>query len=233
MAGKKKNARCPLQADCGRKCQHEGHELDCDFYEVNAIGENVIEDQEEIRRQRERERQAALDEERSRQMEENGELEELEKPTAGQEERYDEEKQQMLEDDPDRPNIVYLPIAELHPHPNNPRKEIGDVTELADSIRAKGIFQNLTVVRGHWMTPEEWQRYNELYKKDPTEELRCLLNRKWLDTEYTVIIGHRRRAGGKLAGLTHLPCVIVDMTPQGAGGEHAAGKYAAGRSNAL
>ena len=33
----------------------------------------------------------------------------------------------------------------LH-HPQNPRKNIGDVTELAESIKAKGILQNLTVV---------------------------------------------------------------------------------------
>ena len=46
--------------------------------------------------------------------------------------------------------IVYLPIAELYPHPDNPRKDVGDVTELADSIKAKGVMQNLTVVRGHY-----------------------------------------------------------------------------------
>lgn len=182
---KKMNARCPLQAECERKCEYEGHELDCDYYSVNAIGDRVIEDQEKIRRERERKRQEELDEERYL---------------------------QMPDDDPDGPNIVYLPITELHPHPQNPRKEIGDVTELADSIRAKGVLQNLTVIRGHWMTPEEWQKYSAEYKENPTEELRCLLNSKWLDTEYTVIIGHRRRAGGKLAGLTHLPCAIVEMT---------------------
>lgn len=36
--------------------------------------------------------------------------------------------------------IVYLPVAELYPHPDNPRKEVGDVTELADSIKAKGVM---------------------------------------------------------------------------------------------
>ena len=42
--------------------------------------------------------------------------------------------------------IVWLPIDSLFPHPDNPRKDVGDVTELADSIKAKGIMQNLTVV---------------------------------------------------------------------------------------
>ena len=78
--------------------------------------------------------------------------------------------------------FVMLPIEKLQPHPDNPRKELGDLTELADSIRAKGVFQNLTVV--------------------PFED------------HYRIIIGHRRRAASELAGLTHLPCVIVDMTPK-------------------
>ena len=34
-----------------------------------------------------------------------------------------------------------LPIAVLHAHPDNPRKDVGDVTELAESIKQNGIFQ--------------------------------------------------------------------------------------------
>lgn len=85
--------------------------------------------------------------------------------------------------------IVYLPIAELYPHPDNPRKDVGDVTELADSIKAKGVMQNLTVVRGHYE--------NGL--------------REAIDGGYTVIIGHRRRAAAIKAELEVLPCAIVDM----------------------
>lgn len=90
-------------------------------------------------------------------------------------------------------NITYIPVEQLHPHPDNPRKELGDLTELADSIRANGVFQNLTVVprtvTGE-ITGETWQG------------------------GYTVIIGHRRLAAAKLAGLSELPCVITDMTLQ-------------------
>ena len=42
--------------------------------------------------------------------------------------------------------IEYIHISRLHPHPDNPRKELGDLTELAASIEAKGVLQNLTVV---------------------------------------------------------------------------------------
>lgn len=111
-------------------------------------------------------------------------------------------------------NIQNIEVRKLHPHPRNPRKELGDLTELADSIRANGVFQNLTVVPGRWMTPEEWQAVSSAYQEKPTEELRQLMNSKWLDTEYTVIIGHRRSAAAKLAGLEVLPCAVVEMTEQ-------------------
>lgn len=110
--------------------------------------------------------------------------------------------------------IVYIGVEDLHPHPDNPRKDLGDLTELAGSIESKGVLQNLTVVPGHWMTPAEWSELSAKYKEHPSEELRVLMNKKWLDTGYTVVIGHRRRAAAKLAGLTELPCVIADMTPQ-------------------
>lgn len=80
--------------------------------------------------------------------------------------------------------IVYIGVEHLHPHPDNPRKNLGDLTELAGSIKEKGVLQNLTVV--------------------PMEE----------EGEYRVIIGHRRHAAGKIAGLTELPCVVATMTPQ-------------------
>ncbi len=42
--------------------------------------------------------------------------------------------------------IVYIPVEKIFPHPDNPRKDLGDLTELAASIKAKGVLQNLTVV---------------------------------------------------------------------------------------
>lgn len=76
--------------------------------------------------------------------------------------------------------ITNIEVTKLLQHPNNPRKSIGDVTELAESIKARGILQNLTVV--------------------PAE-----------NGMYTVIIGHRRLAAAKQAGLTEVPCAVVDM----------------------
>ena len=39
-----------------------------------------------------------------------------------------------------------IEIKKIHSHPDNPRKELGDINELAESIKAKGVMQNLTVV---------------------------------------------------------------------------------------
>ena len=78
-------------------------------------------------------------------------------------------------------NLVEIPLISISPHPQNPRKDLGDLTELAESIRTTGILQNLTVVR------------NE-------------------DYTYTVIIGHRRLAAAKLAGLETVPCAVVEMS---------------------
>lgn len=42
--------------------------------------------------------------------------------------------------------IFNIPIEKLHPHARNPRTDLGDLTELAASIKANGVMQNLTVV---------------------------------------------------------------------------------------
>lgn len=90
---------------------------------------------------------------------------------------------------------VNLPVDKLHPHPYNPRKELGDLTELADSIKANGIYQNLTVIpRTADVDP------------DAAGDLG--------DGHYTVIIGHRRLAAAKQAGLTEVPCVVTAMSPK-------------------
>lgn len=84
-----------------------------------------------------------------------------------------------------------LPVSMLYPHPGNPRKDVGDVAELAESIKANGIFQNLTVIMDG----------AGVEKAHPDEDV----------DGYTVIIGHRRLAAAKLAGLEVVPCMVVEM----------------------
>lgn len=81
-------------------------------------------------------------------------------------------------------SVVNMPIEYLVPHPQNPRKDLGDLEELTASIKENGIYQNLTVIP---------------------------INEEALDEEpkYMVVIGHRRLEAAKRAGLKEVPCAIV------------------------
>lgn len=78
--------------------------------------------------------------------------------------------------------IVMIAAEQLQHHPDNPRKTIKDLEELAASIKANGIMQNLTVVP----VPDN-------------------------ENEYYIVIGNRRFEAGKIAGISHYPCVISNM----------------------
>ena len=82
--------------------------------------------------------------------------------------------------------VTRLPADVLRAHPDNPRKDLGDIEELTESIKANGIMQNLTVI------PTK-----DLPGGDPKSE------------RYTILIGHRRFAAGKAAGVTEFPCCIM------------------------
>lgn len=110
----------------------------------------------------------------------------------------------------EKQGIVSISAEEIYPHPENPRKDLGDLAELSESIRKNGVMQNLTVMHGHWLTDEEEKRLWEIYKGKPNEELRNILNKRWTPEGYTLLIGHRRCAAAKLAGVTELPCRIVE-----------------------
>ena len=78
-------------------------------------------------------------------------------------------------------NITMIPVGMLEHHPENPRKDLGDLTELTASIKKNGIMQNLTVV--------------------PAADI----------NKYLVVIGNRRLEAAKAAGLVDLPCVVKDL----------------------
>ena len=78
----------------------------------------------------------------------------------------------------------YVETDRIIPNPDNPRKNIGDLQELKDSIKAFGILQNLTV------TTESEQE------------------------KYVVVCGHRRLAAAQEIGLKAVPCAIVKEMPK-------------------
>lgn len=81
-------------------------------------------------------------------------------------------------------SVVNMPIEYLIPHPQNPRKDLGNLEELTASIKENGIYQNLTVIPVNEAVPGE-------------------------EPKYMVVIGHRRLEAAKRAGLQEVPCAIV------------------------
>lgn len=83
-------------------------------------------------------------------------------------------------------DITYIEAEHIRPHPENPRKNLGDLSELVESIRKNGVLQNLTVI------PVEGE-----------------------PGEYMTLIGHRRYAAGTQAGIEKFPCKIAEnLTPR-------------------
>ena len=78
-----------------------------------------------------------------------------------------------------------LPINQIEPNPDQPRVDIGDLTELTNSIKEKGVLEPLLV------------------KPNPE-------NRTWM-----IIAGERRWRAANLAGLIEVPCIELDIDDQG------------------
>ncbi|MCD9188049.1 MAG: ParB/RepB/Spo0J family partition protein [Pyrinomonadaceae bacterium] len=74
-----------------------------------------------------------------------------------------------------------LPITQIEPNPDQPRTEIGDLSELTSSIKQNGILEPILVKpnskTGNWM----------------------------------IIAGERRWRAANLAGLTEVPCIEFDL----------------------
>ena len=70
-----------------------------------------------------------------------------------------------------------IPVDQIRPNPDQPRKSIGDLRELTDSIREKGVLEPLLV------------------RFVPRED--C----------YYIISGERRYHASRAAGLNELPCI--------------------------
>lgn len=77
-----------------------------------------------------------------------------------------------------------LPIDKIEPNPDQPRVEIGDLTELTSSIKEKGVLEPLLV--------------------KPVKE-----SGTWM-----IIAGERRWRSANLAGLKEVPCIELDIDEQ-------------------
>lgn len=84
------------------------------------------------------------------------------------------------------PELAFVPITELQPHPHNVREDLKITPEWVAGIRENGIDVPLKV-------------------------------RRLPDGVLQISMGHRRYFGALEAGVTFLPCVIVDAAGQRAG----------------
>lgn len=80
------------------------------------------------------------------------------------------------------PEFCWLNVADLRPHPDNPRSILGDLSELTRSIRARGILQPLLVL--------------------PAND----------EGVYLIVAGTRRHAAALKAGVSDVPVVVRPMT---------------------
>lgn len=78
-----------------------------------------------------------------------------------------------------------IPVNLIAPNPEQPRREIGDLSELSDSIREKGVLEPLLVKPDH------------------------------RTGTYMIIAGERRWRASQLAGLTEVPCIELDLDEKG------------------
>lgn len=76
------------------------------------------------------------------------------------------------------PVLLQVKADNIIPNPDNPRRSLGDLTELSASIASQGVQQPLVV------TPADRQG------------------------RHTIIMGHRRYAAALKAGLDTLPCIV-------------------------
>lgn len=88
------------------------------------------------------------------------------------------------------PQLIDAVLAEVAPHPDNPRRELGDLAELTASLREFGLLQPLVV------TPRE--AFAAAYPQHPVDE-----RARWV-----VVAGHRRRAAALEAGMSTVPVVV-------------------------
>ena len=90
--------------------------------------------------------------------------------------------------------VITAALRQVVPHPDNPRSQLGDLTEMAETITAGGLIQPLVV-----MTAAAWRAANPDRAADIDP-----------DARWVILAGHRRRAAAELAGSHTVPVLVRD-----------------------
>jgi ParB family transcriptional regulator, chromosome partitioning protein len=112
-------------------------------------------------------------------------------------------------------DVPHVAIESIIPNPRQPRRAFRDddprLIELSDSIKEYGLIQPIIVTRlakepstrnstSSWFSEEGGEE--ETHNPSPTS------------VDYQIVAGERRWRAAKLAGLSEVPIVIKDVTPQ-------------------
>src|SRR5687768_11752058 len=81
-------------------------------------------------------------------------------------------------------SFQYVPVAQLHPSPTNPRKTFADLDDMAASVKQHGVL----------------------------EPLRARPVPNGAEPSFEIVFGERRWRAAGMAGLETLPVVVKEMT---------------------
>ena len=95
----------------------------------------------------------------------------------------------------ERQSVITVPIGRILPNPAQVRKSFTDLNRLTDSIRRYGIIEPLIV--------------RPVPNANPS-------GKKKSDTVYELVSGERRLRAAKIAGLTEVPCVVMQLDDRNA-----------------
>lgn len=110
---RKRNDRCPLQAECGRTCKVEGHERDCDYYVNNRVSCGGIPDQDALLDAEEREQERAWEAAQIAEDASRDYPDEVEPATAERPEIVDESSDQNTPPTTEPAAIAVPPAADI------------------------------------------------------------------------------------------------------------------------
>ncbi len=121
----------------------------------------------------------------------------------------------------DEENILHIPINAIIPNPRQPRRILTDedpkLLELSRSIKQHGLLQPLVVTRldidsaltsssQKAAAQDSW--FGEADQKDETQSTSETV------VQFQIIAGERRWRASRMAGLTKVPVVLKEATPQ-------------------
>jgi ParB family transcriptional regulator, chromosome partitioning protein len=100
--------------------------------------------------------------------------------------------------------VLEVPIADIIPNPRQPRSAMlpEGLAELADSIREHGVIQPIIVTRTQAVNPD----YTDASHRNGVGASQPAL--------FQIIAGERRWRAASLAGLSSVPVIIKEATPQ-------------------